>query len=405
MGLSVWKFGGTSVGSVERIKLIARRIARERKAGRELVIVVSAMGDTTDDLLELARQVTTNPKPRELDFLLSTGELVSSALLAMALNDIGCRAISLSGYQAGILTDPIYSRARILKIDTKRLREELDRGNVVVVAGFQGMNEGMDVTTLGRGGSDTTAVALAAVLNAEECRIYTDVDGVYTADPSVVPEARKLDRIDYEEMLELASYGAKVLHPRAVEIGWWFKIPIVVTSSFNDNAGTLIDGGESMEVRRKATAVAHDLNVAKITIVGVPDRPGIAASIFEPLADAGISVDCIVQNASIDGITDLTFTVSRENVGEVMKIIQPIAKEVGAAKCVSDTQVGKVSLIGAGMLNTPGYAAKMFKALAREGINIELISTSEIRITCILREDKVPDAVKVLHREFELASA
>ncbi|HEY87011.1 MAG TPA: aspartate kinase [Dehalococcoidia bacterium] len=402
MALIVQKYGGSSVADAERIKSVARRIAATKDKGEQVVIVVSAMRGTTDELIELARQVSTQPGERELDVLLSTGEIVSSTLLAMALRDMSYKAISLTGAQAGIQTDSTYSRARILRVESKRVVKELNKGNIVIVAGFQGITDEMDITTLGRGGSDTTAVALAAGLVAEVCQIYTDVEGIYTADPHLVPEARHLTEIGYEEMLELASYGAKVIHPRAVELGELFNIPIVVASSFTDSPGTLIHGGVSMEVRNKARSVAHDLDVAKITVVGIPDRPGIAAAIFEPLAKAGINIDTIVQNASIENITDLTFTVAKSQLNRAMAVVKPIAESIGAKQCVSDSQLGKVSVIGTGIQNTPGYAARMFGVLSEQGINIQLITTSEIRITCIIDEAMVTDAVRALHRAFEL---
>jgi aspartate kinase len=402
MAIVVQKYGGSSVGDAEKIKNVARRIAAAREKGDEVVAVVSAMGDTTDELVELAYSDTEQPSEREFDVLLSTGEIVSSTLLAMALRAMGYEAISLSGAQAGIRTDAAYSRARIVGVDPERIVRELDKGRIVIVAGFQGVTEEMDTTTLGRGGSDTTAVALAVSLGAEVCQIYTDVEGVYTADPRVVPEAKKLDEIGYEEMLELASYGAKVMHPRAVELGELFNMPIMVASSFTDNPGTLIHGGEAMEVRNKVRSIAHDLDVAKITVVGVPDRPGIAAAIFEPLAEANISIDTIVQNASIKNITDLTFTVAKSQLRKAMEVVEPIARSIGAGDCASDAKLGKVSIIGTGMQNTPGFAARMFSALSEKGINIQLISTSEIRITCIIDEDRVKDAVTALHRAFEL---
>jgi aspartate kinase len=402
MAIVVQKYGGSSVGDAEKIKNVARRIAAARDKGGEVVAVVSAMGDTTDELVELAYQVTDQPSEREFDVLLSTGEIVSSTLLAMALRAMDYEAISLSGAQAGIRTDAVYSRARIVGVDPERIVRELDKGRIVIVAGFQGVTEEMDTTTLGRGGSDTTAVALAVSLGAEVCQIYTDVEGVYTADPRIAPEAKKLDEISYEEMLELASYGAKVMHPRAVELGELFNMPIMVASSFTDSPGTLIHGGVAMEVRNKVRSIAHDLDVAKITIVGVPDRPGIAAAIFEPLAQAHISIDTIVQNASINNITDLTFTVAKSQLAKAMDKVKPIAKSIGAVECVSDVKMGKVTIVGTGMQNTPGFAARMFSALSEKGINIQLISTSEIRITCIIDEDKVRDAVQALHRAFEL---
>ncbi len=402
MALIVQKYGGSSVADAARIKNVARRIAATKDKGNQVVVVVSAMGDTTDELIKLAYQVAEQPSERELDVLLSTGEIISSTLLAMMLKSMGNDAISLTGAQAGIRTDATYSRARILKVETKRVVKELDRGHIVIVAGFQGISEDMDITTLGRGGSDTTAVALAASLGADVCQIYTDVEGVYTADPRLVPEAQRLSEIGYEEMVEMANYGAKVLHPRAIELGELFDIPIMVASSFTDGPGTLIHGGVSMEVRDKVRSIAHDLEVAKITVVGVPDRPGIAAALLEPLAQANISVDTIVQNASIDKITDLTFTVAKNQAGKAMEVVSPVAESIGARECVSDTKLGKVSVIGTGMQNTPGYAARMFRALSDQGINIQLITTSEIRITCIIDERKVKDALRALHRAFEL---
>jgi len=402
MALIVQKYGGSSVADAEKIKNVAKRIAQTKDKGNQVVVVVSAMGNTTDELIKLAYQINERPDERELDMLLSTGEIISCTLLAMALEAMGYEAISLSGAQAGIRTDAVYSRARIQSVDPERITRELDKGNIVIVAGFQGITDDMDITTLGRGGSDTTAVALATSLGAEVCQIYTDVEGVFTADPRIVPEAQKLSEIGYEEMLELATYGAKVMHPRAVELGELFNVPILVASSFTDNPGTLIHGGVAMEVRNKVRGIAHDLDVAKITVVGVPDRPGIAASIFEPLAKANISIDTIVQNASINNITDLTFTVAKSQLAKAMDVVKPIAKSIGARECSSDAKLGKVSIIGTGMQNTPGYAARMFGALKEKGINIELITTSEIRITCIIDEAKVKEAVKALHRAFEL---
>ena len=405
MALVVQKYGGSSVADGEKIKNVARRIVETREKGDEVVVVASAMGDTTDELIRLARQVSPEPQERELDVLLSTGEIVSSTLLAMALANLGYKAVSLSGAQAGIETDASHSRARILRIEPKRVVEELEKGNIVIVAGFQGITQDMDITTLGRGGSDTTAVALAASLKAKVCQIYTDVEGVYTADPRLVPEARRLEEIAYEEMLELATYGAKVMHARAVELGEVYNMPILVASSFSDKPGTIIHGGVSMEVRNRVRGIAHDVDVAKITVVGVPDRPGIASAIFEPLAKASISVDTIVQNASINNITDLTFTVARGDLDKAMSLAKPVAKSVGARECVSDSTLAKVSIIGTGMQHTPGYAATMFRVLYEQGINIQLITTTEIRITCIIAEDRVRDAVRALHKAFELEQA
>jgi len=403
MPLIVQKYGGSSVADAEKITNAAGRIARTRDEGNQVVVVVSAMGDTTDELIELANQISGKlPDRREMDVLLSTGEIVSSTLLTMALHSMGYPAISLTGAQAGIQTDASHSRARITKVEAKRVIRELERDNIVIVAGFQGITEEMDVTTLGRGGSDTTAVALAVSLGARECQIYTDVEGVYTADPRLVPEAGKLPEISYDEMLELASYGARVMHSRAVELGELFNMPIRVASSFTRNAGTLIHGEVSMEVRNKVRSIAHDLDVAKVTVVGVPDRPGIAEAIFIPLSEAGISVDTIVQNASIEKITDVTFTVAKSRLGEAMAVVAPVAKSIGARECVSDAKLGKVSIVGTGMQNAPGYAARMFHTLSQEKINIQLITTSEIRITCIINETRVNDAVRALHRAFEL---
>ena len=402
MALVVQKYGGSSVATAERIKSVAQRVGRVFDGGDQVVVVVSAMGDTTDDLIKLASQVTSDPHPREMDVLLSTGELVASTLLTMAIRNLGYKAISLSGAQAGIKTDTTYLKARIVKIETKRILEELAEGQIVIVAGFQGITDDMDITTLGRGGSDTSAVALAAALGAKICERLTDTDGIYSADPRVVPEAMRLQEIGYEEMLELATYGNKVMQPRAIELAELYNIPIRVASSFNDNPGTLIHGGVSMEVRNKVRSIAYDMDVAKISVVGIPDKPGIAASIFVPLAKSGISVDTIVQNSSVNKIADLTFTVTKDQINDAMKVAKPIAKKLGASDIVSDTELGKVSIVGTGMQNTPGFAAKMFDTLSSNGINIELISTSEIRITCIIKESKVKEAVRALHKAFEV---
>ena len=402
MSLVVQKYGGSSVADAEKIKSVARRIGRTRQAGMDVVAVVSAMGDTTDELTDLARSVVRDPDPRELDLLLSTGELVSCTLMAMAMRALGYNAISLSGFQAGIWTDTTYGKARIARVDTARVKKELKEGKVVIVAGFQGVTEAMDITTLGRGGSDTTAVALAAALGAQRCEVYTDVEGIYTSDPRVVPEARKLKEIGYEEMLELASYGAK-MHPRSIELGSVYNVPIYVASSFSDAPGTLIHGGAStMEQRVKVTGIAYDRNVAKITLLGIPDRPGIAAVLFEPLAQVGISVDTIVQNASVEDLTDLSFTVARTDLRRAVEVVEPVAKSIGARGLTTDDTLSKVSIVGAGMQNSPGYASLMFRALADDRINIEMITTSEIRITCIIAEARVTDAIRTLHRAFQL---
>ncbi len=408
MSLIVQKYGGTSVGSAERIKAVAARVIKRVESGDQLVVVVSAMGDTTDELVSLAREMTDEPEPREMDLLLSTGEIVSSTLLAMAIKHSGYATVALSGAQAGIRTDTRHGRARIAKLDPSRILKELESGKIVIVAGFQGITEAEDITTLGRGGSDTTAVALAAALEAERCEILTDVEGVFTADPRIVPDARKLNEISYEEMLELASWGAKVMHNRAVELGAVYKVPIYVASSFKDRPGTLIhemgpsDGGQAMEQRNKVMGIAQDTDVARITIRGVPDRPGIAAALFQPLGENGVSVDTIVQNASVERFTDLTFTVSRPDLDRAMKIVKPVVKEIGANEVLADTHLAKVSIVGAGMTSGPGYAGRMFRALFDAKVNIELITTSEIRITCLIEESQVPKAVRALHKAFEL---
>lgn len=396
----VQKYGGTSVATAERIKAVASRIARAKREGRTPVVVVSAMGDTTDQLITLAQQVTPEPDERELDLLLSTGEIISCTLLAMALRQLGLEAVSLTGGQAGIRTDRTHSRAKIIAIDPRRILGELEHDKIIIVAGFQGVTEEFDITTLGRGGSDTTAVALAAHLHADLCEIYTDVDGVYTADPRLVPEAWKLECISYDEMLELAQQGARVMHPRAVELGAVYGVPIVVRSSFNDNPGTRIYGGENIEERNKVRGIAHDTDVAKITVIGVPDRPGIAYAIFRPLAEASINVDTIVQNASLQGITDLSFTVARTDLAKAVRLVEAVATEINAKGVVSASNLAKVSIIGTGIQHSPGYAARMFKTLTDQGINIEMITTSEIRITCIIEASRVQEAVRALHAAF-----
>jgi len=406
MAIIVQKYGGTSIADAEKIKNVARRVAARQDKGDDLVVVVSAMGKTTDQLIDLAYQMSDQPEDREMDVLVSTGETVSSSLMAMALRSMGYRAISLSGAQAGIGTETRYGRARILSIDPKRIHKELKEGKIVIVAGFQGICEEMDITTLGRGGADTTGVALAVGLNAAKCEIYSDVDGIYTTDPRIEPNARKLKEIGYEEMLELATYGARIMHNRAVELGKVYNMPILVASSTRDVPGTLIHGGtEMVEQRNKVSGIAHDSDVAKVTVRGVPDRPGIAASLFGPLSDAGISVDTIVQNASAEKITDLTFTVARNELDKAMRLAQPLAKQIGAGEIMSDLSLAKVSIVGAGMQSGPGYAATMFRTLFDAGINIELITTSEIRITCIIDESKVAEAVRALHKAFELEQA
>jgi aspartate kinase len=405
--LIVQKYGGSSLADAERIRHVAGRIARDRRAGTDLVVVVSAMGDTTDHLLDLAAAITDDPDPREMDLLLATGEHISGTLVAMALHAQGIEAISLTGPQAGIRTDSRHGRARIANIDPARMRAELERGRVVIVAGFQGATDSSfatgEVTTLGRGGSDTTAVALAARLEAEACEIYTDVEGIFTADPRIVGEARLMPVIGYEEMLELAHQGAQVMQTRAVELGWVNGVRIRVRSTFSDGPGTSIEEVSAMEVRDKVRALALDRKVAKVTIVGVPDRPGIAKAIFAPMADQGINVDMIVQNVGHDGLTDLSFTVERTQLARTERLLELLARDLGFKEVSADDAVAKVSIVGEGIHNSPGYAAQMFGALADEGINIEMISTSEIRITCIIAEAQLDAAARAVHRTFRLA--
>lgn len=402
MALIVQKYGGSSVATAERILSVARRIVATKDAGNSVVVVVSAMGKTTDELIRLSQQVAPEPDERELDLLLSTGETVSCTLMAMALRGMGHEAVSLTAGQAGIHTDSFYGRARIKSVDSTRLRRELDAGKIVIVAGFQGITDEFDVTTLGRGGSDTTAVAIAVALKADRCDIFTDVDGVYTADPRLVPQASKLDDISYQDMLEMAQLGSKVMHPRSVELGEAYGVPIMVRSSFNDEPGTLIHEVSRMETRSRVRGIAHDLNVGKIALVGVPDRPGLAASVFQPLAEAGISVDVIVQNVTVEGATDLSFTVARGDLPKAMRIIEPVAQRITAKQLLSSDNQGKVSVVGAGIQSAPGIAATTFQALYEAGINIEMITTSEIRITCIVDREKVQVAVQKLHATFEL---
>lgn len=403
MVLVVQKYGGSSVADAKRIQQVAGRIASRVESGDRVVAVVSAMDKTTDELIALAQLITSEPRAREMDVLLSTGEMVSSTLLSMALHDLGLDAISLSGAQAGIRTDAVFGRARIAGIDTERIERELSDNRVVIVAGFQGASESFDITTLGRGGSDTTAVALAAALEADRCEIYTDVAGVYTADPRVCSKARPLRGIGYEEMLELATTGARVMHSRAVEIGELYGVAILVASTFDSEApGTLIHGEMTMEQANKVRGIAHEDDIAKITVRGVPDQPGVAAHLFSPLAEAGISVDTIVQNASVENLTDMTFTVASADLAGAVRVMEDLLPVVEAREVIADADFGSVSIVGTGMTTSPGYAARMFQTLFENGINIELISTSEIRITCIVRASQVGDAVRALHEGFAL---
>jgi aspartate kinase len=398
----VQKYGGTSVGTAARIRRVSRRIAATVAQGHQVVAVVSAMGHTTDRLIALAQSINPEPPARELDMLVANGETITAPLVAMCLEGMGVPAISLSGLQAGVRTSAHHSRARIQDIKPERILESLAEGKVVVVAGFQGVTADFEVTTLGRGGSDTTAVALAAALNAESCEIYTDVDGIFTADPRFVKSARKLSHIQYDEMLELAAVGARVMHPRAVEIGELYGVTIHVRSSFHNGVGTMIVAHVPMEERQRVRGIAEETNVAKITVVGVPDRPGIAAAIFEPLGAAGISVDVIVQNIGRSRRTDLTFSVAQSDLKAAEKLVKAAAKSIGATKVVSAGGIAKLSIVGTGMLGMPGIAGRMFRALADAGINIEMISTSEIRITCLVARDQVQKGVRVLHKAFDL---
>lgn len=398
--LIVQKFGGSSVANADRIKRVADRIIETRNAGNDVVVVVSAMGDTTDELIGLARQITEEPPPREMDVLMSTGEQVSIALVAMALNAAGCPAVSFTGAQAGIYTDGVYTRARIQKVDAARVKQALREGKVAVVAGFQGIDSNQEINTLGRGGSDTTAVALAAALQADLCEIYTDVDGVFTADPRLVPDASQLPEISFDEMLELASLGAVVLHPRAVELAKLYRVPLVVRSSFNKKPGTLLREVEDVEKPAVVSGIAHDTNVAKIGLFDVLDRPGIAATIFGALAAEHIDVDMIIQGAMRDGRNDIAFTIKRDDLPRALNVVAAIKDKVGAKGYTHEEDLAKVSIVGAGMVSHPGVAARMFQALAGAGINIEMISTSEIKVSCIIKAERVADAVRVLHEAF-----
>lgn len=402
MGIIVQKFGGTSVADPERIRAVAKRITATRRAGHDVVVVVSAMGKTTDDLIGLASRVTADPAPREMDMLLTAGERISIALACMAIIDLGEDAVSFTGSQAGIVTDTVHGKARILDVKGARIKEAIAAGKISVVAGFQGVSTDSDITTLGRGGSDTTAVALAAALGADVCEIYTDVDGVYTADPRLVPDGRKLGTVTYEEMLELAASGARVLHVRSVEFARNYHVPLHVRSSFTQEQGTwIIEETENME-HAIISGVAHDASEAKITIKAVPDRPGVAARIFSALADRAINVDMIVQNVSSHGHTDMSFTLPRGDLGTAVPVIVELSAELEASGHDVEDDIAKVSLVGAGMKTHPGVAAKMFSALADADINIEMISTSTIRVSCVIKEAKLDQALQVVHDCFNL---
>lgn len=397
MSLVVQKFGGSSVADTEKIKNVACKALREKERGNQVVMVVSAMGKTTDGLINLAYQISNDPPAREMDMLMSTGEQVTIALLAIALQSMGHKAISFTGPQVGIITDTVHRKAHIKRINVKKIKESLDIGSIVIVAGFQGCTEDNDITTLGRGGSDTTAVALAAALKADVCDIYTDVDGIYTTDPHICPNARKLEKISYDEMLELASLGAKVLINRSVELAKNWNVEIQVRSSFNDNPGTLVKKEDKSMEDVVVSGVAYNRNEAKISIVGVPDRPGIAAEVFGRISDSHIVVDMIIQNVGYNSRNDISFTVSKEDFAATLKIAETLCKELGAEKVISDEKIAKVSVVGVGMKTHCGVAAKMFRVLAENGINIEMISTSEIKISCVIRESDLDKAVQAIH--------
>ncbi|MBU4128766.1 aspartate kinase [bacterium] len=403
MPLIVQKYGGSSVADAKKIKSVARRVKRTAKKGNKVVVVVSAPGDTTDRLLSSAYEITAHPSEREVDMLLSTGEQISISLLTMALHSLGCPAISFTGSQARILTDTAYTKARILSVDAERIKDELRKGKVVVVAGFQGISQEEDITTLGRGGSDTTAVALAASLKAASCEIYTDVEGIYTADPRVVPSAKRLKKISYDAMLELSSLGAKVMQLRSVELAKRYNVRLHIRSSFSNKEGTMITekGLEGLEAP-EVSGVTYDRDQAKITIQSVPDRPGIASTIFSEIAERNINVDMIIQSASLKGLTDVSFTIAEVDLQKALPAIKEVAKRIKAKGVAASKGVAKVSIVGVGMRSHPGVAARMFSCLAKERINIGMISTSEIKISCAIEEKDVQKAVKSLHREFGL---
>lgn len=400
MKILAQKFGGSSVATPQHIKNVAKRILDSKNKGYQIVVVVSAMGDTTDELVDLAKQISANPSRREMDMLLSTGEQISIALLSMAINELGSKAISFTGAQAGIITDGVFSKARILNVDIKKIKDYLKKDYIVIVAGFQGVDLENEITTLGRGGSDTSAVVLAAALKAEACEIYTDVEGVYTTDPRVVQEAKKLKKISYDEMLELASLGAKVLHPRSVEVAREYKVHLVVRSSFNTQEGTTVVSTKELEKAIPVRGVACDKNVAKISIMAIPDKPGIAGMLFQALSKEAINIDMIIQNVTRGQVNDISFTVSSDDGQHAYKIAQTIGKNLQAEKILFDENLAKVSIVGAGMISKPGVAAKMFEVLGKNKINIEMISTSEIKISCLIAKDKADLAIKKLHSAF-----
>lgn len=402
MALIVQKFGGTSVADIDKIRNVAQKVINEKKAGNEVIVVLSAMAGETDRLIALAQKASESPDAREYDSLISTGEQVTVTLLSMVLNSMGYKAKSFLGFQVKILTDKVHKKARIMLVDTEEIKKELKCGTIVVVAGFQGVDKNNNITTLGRGGSDTSAVALAVALNADQCDIYTDVDGVYTTDPNICNKARRLKKISYDEMLEMAITGAKVLQPRSVEMAKKYDVPVYVKSTFSDEGGTLVTKEDKDMEREIVSGITYDRDQAKITVVHVPDKPGVAAALFTPLSDKNIIVDMIIQNASLEGFTDLTFTVSKKDLKDAQKIVENTAKSVGAKKVEVDDQVAKVSIIGVGMASHSGVAAKMFTTLANESVNIMMISTSEIKISCVIQRKYTELAVMVLHDAFGL---
>ncbi|MCK8823919.1 aspartate kinase [Fuchsiella alkaliacetigena] len=404
MGLTIQKYGGTSVANTERINEVAKRIVERKRAGEQVVAVVSAMGDTTDKLIGLSKEITESPPEREYDMLISTGEQISVALLAMAINELGEDVVSLTGSQVGIITDDLHTKAKILEIDASRLEKELAADKIVVVAGFQGVTINNDITTLGRGGSDTTAVALAAKLEADLCEIYTDVNGIYTADPRVVENPTKLSEISYDEMLEMASLGAQVLQPRSVEFAKQYGIKLAVRSSFNRKSGTYVKEVEKLEEEMVVSGVACSDEEVKISLIGVPDRPGIAYHIFNALAESCINVDMIIQNVHRGEINDITFTIDKEDLSQAKVILAKVREELSIEDIVYDQEVAKVSIVGAGMVTNPGVAADMFAALAEADINIQMISTSEIKVSCLIDKQEAEKAVRAIHSQFNLGS-
>ena len=405
MSIIVKKFGGTSVGDTTKIKNVAKRIVGSIEKGNQVVVAVSAMGGTTDKLVALAQEVSPSPLERELDMLLSTGEQVSIALLAMAVSDLGYEAISLTGNQVGILTDGFYSNARIVSINNQRILDELKMGKVVILAGFQGVTIDGEITTLGRGASDTTAVAIAASLNADRCEIYTDVDGIYTADPRIVKSARKLDRITHDEMLEMAGLGAKVLHSRSVELAKKFQVPLMVRSSFHEGDGTIIVKESEIMEQVVVSGVTSNKDQAKISLIGIEDKPGVAAEIFNIVAEQHINIDMIIQNVGRDGTTDLSFTVPEKDLSKSVEVIQDLSDQIKIAMLETDSNISKVSVVGIGMVSHVGIASKMFSALAEQNINIQMISTSEIKISCVIDQTQTDKAVEVIHDSFDLGQA